>query len=201
MENIMTLNRLKTKPNIKSLRVALAVTALIALLGFAGYKLWGPPSPEAIRDRTIRALENRDAQTLCQLADPEELKRLNLTPQKVSAFLNETLWREGSLKKAKIEKFTPTPDDQSVWEVQWATDKPKTPKLAICCIDDPKKGWKLVTSYLLWSTCWRKQKSKEGIKEYYALAQKHGIAGVRFQGGGYNNMAQLEKMIKDVFKE
>lgn len=177
----------------------ISVTAIIIFL--VGFKFLSPPSPETIRDRAIVAIEREDAEELCRLADPDEVERLHLTPAIVSNFMHETLWRENPLIQARIDKNTQTPNDQSIWEVHWANEKPDTLKFVVPVIDDQKKGWKLNLSFMLYSACWRKEGGKEGMKTYFELARKYGIEGERKQGGNYQSMDAIAQQIKNVFGE
>ena len=172
---------------------------LIALACLIGYRLFVPLSPEAIRDRAIAALEKRDAQELCRLADAEELQRLHLTEATVAEFLQHTLWNESALQHARVDKVSQTQDDQSVWQVHWASEKSETLSQVVPIVDDPHKGWKLNLSFLLYSSCWRKEKGKEGMRTYLQLAQQYGIEGERIQGGQYKSMDGLMQEEKNVF--
>lgn len=179
--------------------VIAALTATLVCL--ICYKLFAPLSPEAIRDLAISALEKRDAKELCRLADPQELTRLHLTPTIVDSFLHETLWSEDTLMKARFQKLTPNPDDQSVWAVHWDNEKKDAKKLVVFVVDDQKIGWKLILSRMLCISCWRNEGGKLGMKTYYSLADKYGINGMRVQGGGYQSKDDLAKEIRNVFGE
>lgn len=180
----------------RTLTLACVAAALACLVV---YKLFAPPSPEAIRDRAIAALEKGNAQELCRMADAEELQRLHLTPANVADFLHQTLWKENTLQHARCVQITQTPNDQSIWEVHWANEKPGTLHFIVPIIDDPHKGWKLNLSFLLYSSCWRKEGGKEGLRTYLKMAQQYGINGERLQGGQYKSMDGLSQDVKSVF--
>ena len=185
--------------NIVRFRLLISVGVTILVLGVLGYKWLGPQPPEAVRDRAIAALERRDSQSLCELADPDEANRLHLTRTAVAGVLNETLWNEAPLKNSRVEKVTQTPDDQSLWEVHWANEKPGSLRLIVPVIDDLKKGWRLNLSDMLYGACWRTEGGKQGMKKYSELARKYGIEGVRSQSGGYKSMETLATQIKGIF--
>ena len=81
-----------------------------------------PVTPIYIRDHAVKAIEAHDSQTLLNLADPEEVKRLNLTPEAVYGILSKTLWSEGALKNAHFIYLVREPVDEAIWKVNWETE-------------------------------------------------------------------------------
>ena len=89
-------------------RMALCAS-LLALVLLAGYLLSRPLSPEAIRDRALQALQTKDAEALCRLADPEELVKTHLTPDKVRRMLQDSLWRQNKPQVLSVSLFADKP--------------------------------------------------------------------------------------------
>ena len=59
--------------------------------------LWMRWDPAAVvAHRAAAALESRDARTLIRLVDTDEIVALGLSEAKVKAWLDGTIWREGS---------------------------------------------------------------------------------------------------------
>lgn len=162
-----------------------------ALLCAAGFALLHTPSPGTIKDGAVRALGSGDTVSLCRLADPAELSRINLTPDVVRSFLDETVWRHGYPRVARVDHAGPTPVDQSVWRVNLANDRPDAGRLYITAIDDLHRGWKLDLSKLLWDSCWWARGGRAGRGLYITLARKYHIRGLRDQDGSYRAMKQI----------
>ena len=78
---------LKTKK--EWVRFTFLTAIILLLLDWIGYQLFGPLSPNGVKNLAISALERRDANELCRLADPKEISMLHLTPYKVTALLNK----------------------------------------------------------------------------------------------------------------
>jgi hypothetical protein len=160
--------------------------------GIMGLRLAGPSS-EAVRQRAIRALEERDAKTLIALADPEEVTRLNISPAVVNGLLRETLWQKGEVKHAgRIERLQ-APPDQGNYGTTFLCGDSGPRGLYILTIDTPKIGWKLNLSSTLRAACFWKFGRDGGAAAYRELARKHGISGLREQSGDYVTLQKLEE--------
>jgi hypothetical protein len=179
----------------RRIRVGLASLTVLLLVAVIVFLAFRPLSPERIRDSAITALEQHDTATLIRLADPEEVKRLNLTEKTVSEILYKTLWQEPPLKNASVGKLARNPVDEDVWEIKWASEPhDKKYHLAIDVLDNQTIGWKLNLSYILWGCCWRHSQGPSGMREYVTLAREAGIPGTRQQAGNYVNLEALDKM-------
>jgi len=88
-----------------------------------------PVTPIYISDHAVKAIEAHDSQAHLNLADPEEVKRLNLTPEAVYGILSKTLWSEGALKNAHFTYLEREPVDEAIWKVNWETE----PKGMLAC--------------------------------------------------------------------
>lgn len=157
--------------------------------------IFRPLSPQMITDRTIHALEMHDTETLFQLTDPDEVKRLHLTPTAVSNFLQDTLWREPALQNVRLSHIDQTPPDQSAWEIHWDSEGSGTSAMIVTEIDSENLGWKLNLTNLLWGACWRHRHGVDGMREYVRLAHKYGITGIHQQGGNYVPLGVLENTV------
>ncbi len=149
------------------------------------YLILRPVTPETIRDRAIRALERRDVQELCSMADPEELSRLRLSGPKVKTILSESLWARGSVTHRSISLFSDRPSDRRSWLIDWGGNKSDHGMFGITAIDDPRIGWKLVLSDLLYSACCWSRPPRAGGVLYRELSRKVDISGVRGPNGSY----------------
>ncbi len=162
-----------------------AILIIVAIV----HAIWYYHSPEAVRDETIGAMESGDVQTLCNLADKRELQRLNITPQSVQNVLNVTLWRIGyPTGVRKIELVSPTPQDQSIWNIYWDSPHPKR-LMWIELIKNRNGSWKLILSALLKSACFyaagNVNVQQKGIILFRQLGAANGIRGQRAQDGTY----------------
>lgn len=94
------------------------VAGVVVLAVAVIWARWDPAAVVAYR--TAAALESRDARTLIRLADTDEIVTLGLSEAKVKAWLDGTIWREGSpgtlrvtpdhIESANIRRFTLTQD-------------------------------------------------------------------------------------------
>lgn len=165
---------------------------LVAALGW-----WvRPPSDTAIRDRAVRALNNRDADELCRLADPEELRHLNVTPEAVRRGLAEAFGPGHSPPFTRAVEHLRTPMDQSVWMYLPEKGVPDGRKIFVMVIDDQHAGWKLNLTATLWSAFCRRLGSREGTREYYRFARRNGIGGLRHQDGSCQTHEEREAWLR-----
>jgi hypothetical protein len=189
----------------RSARIGLGGILAIAV-AVAGWRLLGPdsengimglrlsnPSSVAVRQRAIRALEQKDAKTLVALADREEVLRLNLSPDVVDALLRETLWKEGTAKQVGTTRRLQAPPDYANYEIHFSSVGGAPQRFYIVTIDTPGIGWKLNLSSTLRSTCYWKFGGQGGAAAYRELARKHGITGLREQSGDYVTIQRLEE--------
>lgn len=160
-------------------RWIIVVGGLTALL-FAGlFWLFGPLSPQAVCNRSLRALSTGDAEELLRRADPDELKALNLTRTNVEAILRQTSWRDGLPAIRDIDRRPGKQADMAMWQFRGAADKPGGPTGFMALLDDPHKGWTLDLSDFLFHECIRTAGDpKEGTRLFISLAHQHGITGL-----------------------
>ena len=185
----------KVSFQITRTRIALCASILTAVL-MAGYLLFRPLSPEAIRDRTLQALQKKDAATLCRLADPEELARTHLTPQKVALLLQDSLWKQAEPQVETYSLFADKPADKRSWLIKWRSDTPAKGLFGISVVDDPKVGWKLVLSDVLTSACiW--SGGEEGRQKYVARIHELDIVSARQQDGSYQSYLPVNKSLNE----
>jgi hypothetical protein len=174
----------------------LAVGVVAVVAGIAAVVLFravGPWSPSGIKARAVAALQRRDSRSLCELADPEELARLNLTPSKVDSILRDVLGENVRIETGRSELSGQTPVDQQVWKV-YVTRPVRTPSpILALAIDSPRTGWKLNLSFLLRSLCYWSRGPGEGPALYRELCHRYQVDGLREQDGGYASLAVLEE--------
>lgn len=172
----------KIEPLSKSnrLRIRIALSLTVCLAAGLVYKYWfGPPSPEQVRDRTLHALETGNAEELCRLADPEELQKLNFTPQSVEAALRETIWAQGYPHLKKCSVFTLKPADRRVWLIEWQGAAHKH-YLGMTVMDDLHVGWRINLSSLLRGAYYQDRDFGASSAAY-----KSKFNGLRTDGGDY----------------
>jgi len=166
-------------------RMALCAS-LLALVLLAGYLLSRPLSPEAIRDRALQALQTKDAEALCRLADPEELVKTHLTPDKVRRMLQDSLWRQNKPQVLSVSLFADKPADKRSWIIQWHSDTPPQGTFGISVVDDPNIGWKLVLSDVVMSA-YLYDGGKQGGQKYVERMRELDIVSGRQQDGEYTS--------------
>ncbi len=161
-------------------RFTFLTAIILLLLDWIGYQLFGPLSPNGVKNLAISALERRDANELCRLADPKEISMLHLTPDKVTALLNNTLWSEQWAKMVK-ERRDHTTHDMAVFETEWRTPTKKPnwkDGIGIFIIESRQRGWYLVLSDTLCGICEWRYGLIPGSQKYVELAKKNGIPGL-----------------------
>lgn len=175
--------------------VAGAVLCLCAILAFVFLR---PTAPQRIAQKALNALERRDVEALCQLADKEEFTRLNLSPAKVEYLLNQTVW-SGVIPQGGTVQFNDgmRPIDQSIWEVKWRDAKSRP--LYITVNQEQNGRWRLNFARLLYASCWWQKEGSEGMKLYYEIAKEKGINGYRNEAGGYVSMEYLRDNVTKFF--
>jgi hypothetical protein len=176
--------------NVRRGTIILLGTAAVGILIAIVARLFGPLSPEEVRRRTLAALDRRDVRALCQLADPDEMKRLNLEERQVEVMLRETLWRDGPLSPVKnVFLFSDEPMDRRFWVVHFTGEKEgrERPRFGVAVVDDPKKGWKLVLSEMLFHA----YRYKEKPDLFVQRCREMKIAGLRDQFGYYRMFADF----------
>ena len=185
------LHKMATKQNsrfpfqITRTRIILCASIVIAVL-LADYCLFRPLSPEAIRDRTLQALQKKDAEALCRLADPEELAKTHLTPQKVTVLLQDSLWKHNKPQVQSYSLFADKPADKRSWVIKWRSDTPPQGTFGITVVDDPHIGWKLVLSDVLTSAAlWCN--GRQGGQKYAERIHELDIVSGRQQDGSYRS--------------
>lgn len=185
----------QASPKITQTRILLAVSVLVAAL-LTGYVLFRPPSPETIRDRALAALQNKDAEALCRLADPQELSQTHLTPQKVTLLLQDTLWQQTHPQLIRYKLFADKPADKRSWLIDWHSDTPQKGLFGLSVVDDPDIGWKLVLSDVLVSGYYWKA-GREGGRQFRERLQQMDIVSGRQQDGSYQSYLPENKNMND----
>lgn len=183
---------LKTKSLTKRRRLAIyagAAAALAALIAYFAYQRLGPPSPEAVLNRTIHALEAGDTAALCRLANPKEIQRLHLTPEAVSGILHQTLWRAGRpVFRHAPKRITPQPVDVATWLYRDGGAGKSGRFVYIPAIMDPDGHWYLNLSRLL-EVSFLGQTPDMGVhsmqEAYREMAMTYGTKGLRGHFGGW----------------
>ena len=183
------------KFELKRWRMKAAVLA-IGLLGAGLYWLGRPMTPKKIASRAIDALERHDVHALVELADPEEISSLHVTPAAVAEILNDTLWNEPPVRNPILTHLEQTPVDQFVWKLKWESDTPETVNTSIVAIDSQTIGWKLELTNMLRAMCWRHERGIRGERTYIELARKRGLSGIRQQGGDYISIDKFDKSLR-----
>ena len=125
------------------------VACAVLLTGWIVLQYLLPPSPEKVFATTVRALETGDTDLFLRYADPEEIKRLNLTRQNVDTFLRETIWHEG-YPKIVINGTNPPHQDIRDWLCKNTNNKSRYNDIQITVMDDLRNGWTLGVTGVLW---------------------------------------------------
>jgi len=166
-------------------------TALALAFVVAAGTVWlraGRNTPESVFAGTLSALETQDVQRLMALADPEELRALNLTPRAVRAVLAETLWSRGYAGPHRSSVVRRTSVDAVVYAARGvpASGKPNDTPLQVSVVDDPKAGWRLNLSALLYFACYRHTGGSltEGTALWRSMKERHDIWGIRQPADG-----------------
>lgn len=186
----MLLNNLYGKIKYRRFYIALVSTAIV-FAAFISYFLFRPLSPDAICQRTITALELQDAATLVSLADPDELKQLNLSKATVHGFLSSIMWDKGFSGSHKYRLFGQKHPDAITFEITTSSlpaDTKLTP-LYVSVVDDPHIGWKLNLSMLLYMACYQRDMDNSR-KNWVDLRTKYDIRGLRQYNGTYRLLNQ-----------
>ncbi|MBC8135901.1 MAG: hypothetical protein H8F28_08460 [Fibrella sp.] len=175
----------QTAVAVRKKNIILVASVTVMLAGLVIWRVLSGPSPEEIRENAIRALEKGDAEALCALADPEEIKLTGLSPKKVKTLLDSTLWENGLPRQIKVGKRMEGAVDQGFWYADW-DNKPGKYRVVVLANDHPKNGWHLNLSWMLYSICvWKN--GDRGADSYYAFARENSVTGFRHQSGVYNN--------------
>lgn len=162
------------------------VIFLLALTTIGAWRIYSTPTSASVRDASLRALENKDAEALCRLADPKELEHLSVDKDKVAAILKDTLWRYPNVKKMKPGLMIDKPKGRNTWGVMWAGRRDAV--LSLTTMDDPAIGWRLnLTDMLHSAIVWNNDVSGETIG-YRERFDRVGILGLRAQGSGSFNL-------------
>jgi hypothetical protein len=76
-------------------RIFVITFFIVVVIGF--YIYWKRTEPVRVAKVFIRAVENRDVDTLYLLTIPKEREELGVTPQAIRLVLETTLWRHGQV--------------------------------------------------------------------------------------------------------
>lgn len=163
-----------------------ALISVVACLAAGAFWYVTRRTPERVCQLTVRTLERGDVDGLIALANPEEIKKLNVNRQAVESILRETLWKKGVIHELRYEHFDGPgfKDDE-----QFYVYPPKSSgqgMFTVWVLDSPKDGWHLGLTYTLHSTCFSTWPNMPdpGLK-YDELALKYGIKGRWMNHIGY----------------
>lgn len=152
---------------------------LVCTFLLTGWIVWQyllPPSPEKVFAQTVRALETGDTALLMRYADPDEMKRLNLTQANVDVFLRETIWYDG-YPKLVYNSMNPPRRDLRGWTFKNINKKAKYDSIQIVVMDDLKNGWTLGVTQVLWHSAMSRYGYPAGRREFWKLNNRLGILG------------------------
>jgi hypothetical protein len=185
-------NRLGRAAPWRSRMVVLAISSTVLLCALFSYLLLKPQSAEAVCSQTIQALERRDSAALIALAEPEELKKLNLTQSTVDSILSQTVWtREYSGPHTFTEEEGTRRVDTAFFLVKDSTagPLPALPPIVINALGTRDTGWKLNLSSLLYSTCWRRANGDRSaaLDLWNSFRDRYQILGSRLKDGSYKS--------------
>jgi hypothetical protein len=180
----------------RALVASLACTAMLCI------GLWlfvfRPPSADDVAQMTADALSNRDVNTLLSLTSEDERQKLHLTRDNVRAFLTETLYAHGKPGDLTARRVQEYPVDQLLYHI--VPEKGRLlglrDHLAIMVTQSEDRSWHLALAYLLLNVSGldlQVQAPMDTINHFRALAQRHGIKGVRLNTGGYEYMAEGQR--------
>lgn len=162
-------------------RSKLVLGLFIAVFVGAGlYYLFRPLSPDAVCARTVHALETQDVQALLALADPQELKELNLSAYNVRAILDETAWHSNSFRAPHVIRVPRRQEDQALYNITGEANAP----MYVPVVDSPTVGWRLDLSALLYYACFH-QNPEGDFSLYHRLSRQYNIWGIRQPSGEY----------------
>jgi len=166
--------------------IIIGITSII-FLGWMLYR-WYISSPWTVMKRAVHALYNKDWQTLCRLADEEELNRLNITPQTVANIFQEILGTSHLPPLVTVRLVEPPMPDQMTWDLVLEGDPLNQRHYYYISIQVlyTKRGWRLLLSKLLNDVCvWKT--AKLGLKyDCTGLLKKYGVKGLRREDGGFD---------------
>lgn len=175
-------------------RRKLIVVIVVLVVSFSCYFFYRYiSSPYFLKERAVKALLNGDCETLCRLADDEELRRLNLTPENVCAVLKDVLGASGLPPLIGDRLVEPPMPDQMTWNIYLQgdpIDQPHYPYLSVLTIYTPK-GWRLLLSKTLYSVCiWKLVRSgykyEQTLGPGIEILRRHGIRGFRAEDGRFD---------------
>ena len=177
---------------IKDRRKQIIVAIVVLLIGgYLAYRHY-ISSPYFLKERAVKALLNGDCEALCRLADDEELRRLNLTPENVCAVLKDVLGASGLPPFIGDRLVEPPMPDQMTWNIYLQgdpIDQPHYPYLSVLTIYTPK-GWRLLLSKTLYGVCiWKLVRSgykyEQTLGPSIEILRRHGIRGFRDEDGKF----------------
>ena len=125
-------------------------------------------------------METRDVQALLALADPQELKELNLSAYNVRAILDDTVWHSGSFTAPHVVRVPRRQEDQALYNITGDVNAP----MYVPVIDSPTVGWRLDLSGLLYNACFH-HSPDENPNLYHKLSRRYNIWGIRQPNGEY----------------
>jgi hypothetical protein len=182
---------MKVKRRVTRRQLAVA-TAVLALASTWWYVAMYRPSAEGVMHRAVASLDRGDAQQLYRLADPEEIRKLHLTPRTVEQVLKHTVWRVKPIRHIGLKKGRSPKEDSVVWQARYPNADPRFSSVNVASVASREGKWYLNLSFLLRSTCYWSH-GAEGPRLYRQLARQYGIDGLREQAGTYVTLTELER--------
>lgn len=145
-----------------------------------------------VANATVRALEKGDAIELIRLSSPKERELLNVTPETVRAYLQQTWFSGNAMRSVRLTVERPHYQDVIVFTgpcfQRGSTEKPSQMKIVV--YKDAQGRWRLALSQMLYSlvaACRLVPEGRDPNMRWASLAHSVGIRGAVFVDG-YNSL-------------
>ncbi len=184
-------NKVKQMEELRKPRIVLAGLVSVAICGFLLYKFWAGPSVADLADRTTGCMASGNVKCIFDSILDREKKALALTPEKLSALLqNYILPSYEELKNAPEKRVLNIPDQgqvQVAWT--WPSSRGGTMMFATTAVATPEGARTICTTqwmiYHAIEAKYRRSPKEETVLLYFrglerdnAYLSKLGIPGI-----------------------
>jgi len=146
--------------------------------------VWYWSTTPAKRTRAfIAAIERRDAGAVYALILPQQRQAMDLTPDKVRAVLEQTVWRFGAVKAVLMEEADIKDPREVLWVVAWG-DAATGGRLPVSfpkgliteiVLRPTRTGWRVDFARFLHSACCNIWEAERGRKAYPRICRQAGV--------------------------